>query len=380
MNKYFDWAATSLPDTESIENALKLSFEFPGNPSALHEPGRKAKLELNRLRTEISNYFKVTSKQIYFTSGGTESNHLVINSLLQKNSIGEIIVSGIEHPSSYLPIKNLIKQGFKVKELTPDSKGICTVESLQKLLSKDTQMISVMGVHNETGAIQPLNELVKLTRDWESKGNRAIHFHADMVQALGKIDFDLTELDVDSASFSGHKIGATRGAGLLYLKSTISVSNPGGGQERGIRSGTENLFGAASLANSIKKLSTDNTKINELSDYLIDQLSKIKDILFFPNGRIENRDLYVPNIINCAFPPLPGEVVVRILDNNGFSISTGSACSANKKSRNESLVAMGISSKDAHCAIRISISEKNSKESLDLLVKTINQELSILRP
>jgi cysteine desulfurase len=373
MSIYLDWAATALPDETIYREALEASLQFPGNPSAQHGIGKKAKATLEEDRSRCAAVLGCSGDRLFFTSGGTESNNMVLLSYLTERKPGRIIVSTLEHASLSGPLDVLKKQGFQIKLITPDERGLISPEKLAKALNEDTRLVSVMAVHNESGALQPIKELVETVRNFEKKeGCRTIHFHSDMVQAPGKIALNLTEWDVDSASFSSHKIRGPKQTGLLYLKKDRPVLFKGGGQEKGIRPGTESLFNSHSMALSLEKWGQDVYRGVE-AELILKELAKIDGLRFNPPARLTEPEHYAPAIINFSLPPLPGEVLQRIMNEKGFCLSTGSACSSNKKSQTDSLTSMGISKETAHCSVRVSIGPTTKTEEVVQFIECLKE-------
>ncbi|MDC7241838.1 MAG: cysteine desulfurase family protein, partial [Spirochaetales bacterium] len=353
---YLDWAATTPPLEDVLKEMTLTAGEYFGNPSSIHSEGRKSHAKLEEIRTRCAAVLDCSSENLIFTSGGSESNNLILSTLLTRRDKGRIIVSGIEHPAVWDPAQALGKQGWEIKTVKPAANGLISPKKLEKLLTPDTKMVLIMGVHNETGVIQPLKELIRCVRDFET--GRPIHFHSDLVQSLGKIPLSLKDLDLDSASFAAHKIQGPRGIGLLYQKKPLAGLYTGGGQERGIRPGTENLAAAAGMCLAMeraKKIVEDHLEeASQRMQMLITGINEIKGARILPESRPDNPADFSPWILNVSFPPLPGEVLVRVMDESGFAVSTGSACSSNKKSRTRALEAMGIDHKTAFSSIRIS--------------------------
>ena len=238
---YLDWAATALPDKEIIQTAVDMALETFGNPSSPHRRGKEAAALLSAERKNTAAALGTIPEQLFFTSGGTESNNIVISSLLNKKRPGNIVISGIEHSSVYEPAKMLEKFGWEVRIVNPEPGGRLSAADFTGHIDEDTRMASVIMVNNETGAVQPVKEIGRLIKTTEAC--RLTHFHVDAVQAAGKYQLDLNKLPIDSASFSSHKFRGPRGSGLLYLKKHIAPLYAGGGQETGMRHGTENTFG-----------------------------------------------------------------------------------------------------------------------------------------
>ena len=250
---YLDWAATAIPDPDILKKYTEDTTIFYGNPSSLHTPGRNAEKQLIQVRKRFADLLYCCPEQIIFTSGGSEANNMILSSLYLKKRKGDIIISGIEHPSVYESVKQLKLTGFNVKILNTEKNGIVEPVKLLKMINGDTLLISIMTVNNETGVIQPIKEIVKTIRDAEKKTGKKIFFHTDAVQAFGKININPVLWDVDSLSLSAHKIGGPRGTGALYLKKQINFLYKGGGQEMGLKPGTENLAGICGLVYAAEK-------------------------------------------------------------------------------------------------------------------------------
>jgi len=375
---YLDWAATSKPDNDIYKQSMDIALSHWGNPSSIHEWGKESRYYLEKYRSRAAKTLNCRPDQLILTSGGTESNNLAILSIIDKQLKAEIVLSSLEHPSVSKPVQALSKFQNKIRMVNPDDQGIIKPEALLKRLTPDTRMVTIMAVHNTTGVIQPIKELVQVVREFE-QGKRPIHFHCDMVQAAGKIKINLNDLDLDSASFSGHKIGAPRGAGLLFLKKVIPSMNFGGGQEQGLRSGTESLQNMAAMTLALEKYSIPGNewavKIQHLSESLIQTLKDdFPSIQFNPPAREQNKKLFVSSIINFSIPPLPGEVLHRILDVKGISVSHGSACAANGRKKPEDLHAMGIHPKTAHCSIRVSLGPETTDEEIKTFINILKEE------
>ncbi len=383
---YLDWAATAPPDPEIMRLMADAAVEYSGNPSSPYPLGKKAKTVLEEARNRCAAVLGCASGSLTFTSGGTESNAIVLLSRLLRREPGTILISSLEHPSVTETAKMLDAQGWSMKEIPPESDGRISSSRLRSLLEKnpETRLVCVMGVNNETGAVMPLDELAAAIRDFEAeKGGRPIHFHGDLVQAIGKIPVDLSSLDLDTASFSAHKFRGPRGIGLLYHRNPqFEVLIRGGGQEHGIRPGTENVAGALAMTEALEKYGRPNEKVSELGGWLLEELMKIDGCKVIPEARrgLSPKNFYAPGIIALSVPPIPGEVLARVLAEEGFAISTGSACSSNKKGKlPKSMTAMGVSGDVAAGMIRVSIGALTMKEDLERFITAVNRQIKILR-
>ena len=371
---YLDWAATAPRDREIIKKAVDLDAAAFGNPSSIHNEGKKAAALLSEARERAASALKVKPEKIFFTSGGTESNHIPLLSLLLKPSPGSIIVSGGEHPSITNQCNVLKNRGWKVECINPGKDGKLSPERISEKISTGTALVLVQAVNNETGAIQPVKEISETIRQFSGCG-RTIKFHVDGVQAAGKIPVDLNTWDPDSFSVSGHKLGAMRGTGLIYVKNNPENFLKGGEQESGFRPGTENVAGAYSLALALEKHMNNMEEFSlgkQLAGEFITGLKKIKGALIIPENREQESCEYSPWIIQAAFASIPGEVMVRSLAEKGICISTGSACSSKKNSR-PVLLAMGIPPETARNGVRFSFGPATKREEILLTLEALKE-------
>lgn len=351
-----DQAASARPDPEALRIQAETAALYPGNPSAIHPEGKRAATRLAECRRTLLDHLGGTAGILVFTSGGTESNGTVLSSLIRRpGAPGEIIVSAVEHPSVYEPVQRAAALGWTVRTLPVDSCGRIKTGKLAALLGEKTRLVSIMAVNNETGAIQPITEAAQQVADFSRDLGKPVHFHCDAVQAAGKTS--LPPLDTwgpDSVAFSAHKLGAPRGIGMLWLKKEIPVIAMGGGQESGLRPGTENLAGIAAMTDVFIRRYHPDPRHAEVCASLLNRLSAIEGLKILPESRLSAPELFAPQIICAALPPVPGEVMVRVLGEAGFMISTGSACSSRKQEKTRTLEAMEISRTLAHTSVRIS--------------------------
>ena len=379
---YFDWAATAPIDRDIQSEAFNFSIEHWANPSSLHRPGEDARRALEETRENIAQYLGIKPKEVFFTSGGTESNHIPLLSMLNRPQKGSIAISAIEHPSVREMAKEVEHCGFKLLLIEPDKNGIVQVESVLKTIQKDTVYVSIMAVNNETGAIQPIKQIADALDNLKTTSRKPF-FHVDCVQAAGKIPLELSYKGIDAASISAHKLGGPRGCGLLYLKKEITPFLKGGGQEMGVRSGTENLFGAKALELCIKKyylyednkIAQDRLKTQtEYTDIFIKKLKEIKNFRLIPQKRSEDNysALYSPWIVQGAIIGTPGQVMQRALSEKGFYISTGSACSSGRHAH-PVLDSMHIAPEEKESAVRFSFGHESTLEEMLLLSNAIKE-------
>ena len=366
---YFDHAATTPMSQRAIQRYAETASSYIGNPSALHQEGIRAKALLEELRDTLANHLDVQPSSLYFTGGGTESNAIILNHLLWKPQRAEIILTYIEHPS-IKEVGTLFRQlGWKVIFLdAPD--GFIRPSDLANALTDKTRLVCSLLVNNVVGSIQPIAELVDVVREKEKITGRKIHFHTDAVQALGKVPFSLTALGVDSASFSAHKVNGPRGVGLLYNTNvSVTALNRAGEQEKGLRGGTENLSGIASMVTAIEdayeNMDTNYNHVMKINAFLREELS------FLPI--LSPSELYSPYILTVSVKPWPSEVFTRMLYTKGFCVSSGSACSNNTKQKSQGvLLSMNVHPLDAKSSLRLSFSGETTIEEAGLLASAIH--------
>jgi cysteine desulfurase len=374
---YFDWAATAVPEASLFAPV----FPF-GNPSSVHREGRIARETLELARARCAAVLGVPVETIYFTSGGTESNCIPLYSCLVRQGSGRIIASFAEHPSVIENLQILERLGKPCGHIPIDSLGRVTESLLSKTLTQygDVRYAAIMAVNNETGTINDIAALRKVIRNREGP---PIHLHCDMVQAVGKIPLDITGWNLDSASCSAHKIGGPRGIGLLYLRRPLEALYSGGGQENRIRPGTENVAGAMALAACLEhhaapeKMSVEYANARNRWQHFLTELAKINRCRIIPQEREIDDDRFSPYIVQLGFKDIPGEVMARALDDGGFAVSTGSACSSAATER-PVLAAMGIEDNLSLEGIRVSQGWSTTDEEIDRLLAAISEVLQFL--
>ena len=365
--KYFDWTATTHISTDALDEYIKVSRDFYANPSSLHYAGRKASAELYNVREKFAKLLKCNSDEIFFTSGGTESNNIIIQNMFNYSPGSEIIITSVEHSSISEFKKTLLAHSYICKEISCTN-GIIDLNSLKAALSEKTKLVCMMRVNNITGALFNLNDAIKIIREFEKEHQRKIHVHSDGVQALGKIHFYPKEENLDSASFSAHKLYGPKGVGILYNSDkNITPLNRAGGQEMGLRGGTENFSGICSalvaVNNSINKLEENFKYVKKLNDNLRNFLSENNIPILSPSAERSS-----PYILNISLSPLPSEVALRMLSDKGFCVSSGSACNFNSRGKTEqTLKNMGIQDKLIKGSIRISLGIYNTEQDLNEL-------------
>ena len=380
---YFDWTATSPMGHKALEVYNDTAARYIGNPSSTHPLGADAKARLEAERSSVASLLGVRASEIYFTSGGTESNSIVLSSLLNSPSPGEIITTAIEHSAILEWKKTLEGAGWKFTALRCPG-GYLDPSSLREALNDKVRMVAFMKVNNVTGTVLDTSALVRVVRDFEKIIGRRIHIHCDAVQALGKIPFFPSGEDLDSASFSAHKFCGPRGVGILYNrnKAVLALSR-GGGQEKGLRPGTENLAGicamGAELSVAMSSLKAEFDRILAFRTKIEDAVTGAGYTLISPSCRSKME--FSPYIINICAKPIPSEVFLRVMADKGFCLSSGSACSSNSKGKAESvLTAMNIDPASRMSSIRISMGRGTTESETDDLcaaLVTAAKELGI---
>lgn len=374
---YMDHSATSPVDPEVFEAMKPYFVDSFGNASTLYSLGREGKQAMEAARIEVASLINAEPKEIIFTSGGTESDNLAIKGTAYKlkNKGNHIITTNIEHPAVDETCKYLEKNGFKVTYLPVGEDGIIKVDDLKAAITDETILITVMHANNEIGTIQPIEEIGKIASE------KKIYFHTDAVQTVGKIPVDVKKMNVDMLSLSSHKLYGPKGVGALYIKKGVRIEPllHGGGHERGLRPGTENVAGIVGLgkACSIAKVSqeTDAQKLTNLRNKLVDGvLNSIEDS--YLNG---DRTKRLPNNANFRFTGIEGESLILHLDTKGIAASTGSACSSTKLEASHVLTAIGLKEVEAHGSLRISLGHENTEEDIEYAIKAINEVVAQLR-
>lgn len=376
MSVYLDWAATTPPDADILKIALETAVEAYANPSSVHSDGKRAATILSGARTRAARALGIEPETVIFTSGGTESDHIPMLALLQRPVRGTIAVSAIEHPAIKEQARMLECLGWKTLSIPADREGIVTADAVLRTIHDDTAFVAVMAVNNETGAIQPVEEIATALRT-KCAGKKKPHFHVDAVQAAGKIPLNLAYPGIDSGAVSAHKLQGPRGIGLLYLAHRIEPFIRGGGQESGFRPGTENVAGAVALSLCLEKAtaSLGSPGAADRMAYLVSSLTANGSITPIPDSRAARDERFSPYIAQFTNAKIPGEVLVRALSDKGIFISTGSACSSKKRSR-PVLEAMHVSPDKQQNAFRISLGPLTTNADVDAFAKALAEVLS----
>ena len=372
MEHYLDNSATTAVSPSAAEKAFKVMTEIYGNPSSLHTKGIEAEKELEQARKALAERLGAQHEEIFFTSGGTEANNLAVFGAAEakKRSGKRIVVSSEEHSSVLEAAKHLEQNGWDVVYITPCADGTISPDDVAEQVDKNTTLVSVMYVNNETGAINPVDEIFELAR----LKNPDIICHTDAVQAFGKLEIKAKKLGADLISVSGHKVFAPKGVGAIYIKRGVRLVSRqfGGEQEKKVRPGTEPLpliaaFGEACAEFDIKE---NYRLVSELKNYAVQRLSEIDGVLF---NSPENA---LPYVLNITAGRVRSETMLHFLEEREVYVSSGSACAKGKPSH--VLSAMGIDKKRADSALRISFSKHNTKEDIDALCEGIREGLEVL--
>lgn len=369
---YFDNAATTQVYPEVLKTYTEVATKIWGNPSSLHSLGSQATRILEASRKQIAELLGQDSKEIFFTSGGTEGDNWVIKGVaFEKAHLGKhIIVSAIEHPAVKESALWLKTQGFEVDLAPVNAQGFVDVAALESLIRQDTTLVSIMAVNNEIGAIQPIQEISQLLAD-----KPTISFHVDAVQAIGKVPIERYLTDrVDFASFSGHKFHSVRGVGFVYVKSGKKIAPllTGGGQESDKRSTTENVAGIAATAKALRltldKAVDSQKRLAAMKQILVDELGKYADVTVF-----SGTEDFVPSIVTFGIKNIRGEVIVHAFEDHQIYISTTSACSSKAGKPAGTLIAMGVPQKLAQTAVRISLDDDNDMGQIEQFLTIFKQ-------
>ena len=372
---YLDNAASTKIHDAVLEDMMPYLKEQYGNPSSIHRYGRFAHKAIEKARKQIAYLINADPSEILFTSGGTESNNTALYGIAKKNPGSRIITSSIEHDAILEPCKKLEKEGFDIIYLPVNNYGLVDPLILKENLTKNTSLVSIMFGNNEVGTVEPISDFVKICSE------QNIPFHTDDVQATGKIRFDVKELGIDLLSISSHKINGPKGIGALYIRKGISIDPVilGGGQENGLRSGTENVanivgFGKACELSRINLLE-NISRMKELRDYISTKIiQEIPEVIL--NGHPESR---LPNNIHFTFLGVNGEDLLIKLDENEIAASTGSACSVKIQKASHVLQAMGFSHEQITGSLRLTIGISNNLEEMDKTVEILKNVVKELR-
>lgn len=374
---YADNAATTAMSDKAIEAMTPYLKGIYGNPSSLHTVGQIAKEELDKARAKIAKCINAEPNEIYFTSGGSESDNQAIRSAavngLRKNK-KHIISTAFEHHAVLHTLKKLEKEGFEVTYLDVHADGLVTAEQVKKAIRPDTALVTVMYANNEVGTIQPIRAIGEVCR------KAGVPFHTDAVQAVGHIPVDVKADNIDMLSVSAHKFHGPKGVGALYCRRGIPLNAfiEGGAQERNRRAGTENLAGIAAMAAALEEacanMEKNSAKLLQMRERLIDGLLKI------PHSKLNgDRYLRLPGNVNMCFEGIEGEGLLLLLDAKGICASSGSACTSGSLDPSHVLLALGLPHEVAHGSLRLSLSDNNTEEDVDAILKAVPEVVEYLR-
>lgn len=373
---YFDNSATTPISEKVLEAMMPYLTSSYGNASSIYSLGRESRKAIDKARDQVAKALNCDSKEIYFTNSGTESDNWAIKGVAygNKDKGKHIITSSIEHHAVLHTCKHLEKQGFEVTYLPVNKNGLIEIKDLLEAIRPDTILISIMYANNEIGTVQPIEEIGEIAKE------KNIYFHTDAVQAIGNIDIDLQKLNIDLLSLSGHKFNGPKGIGALYIKNGTKVENllHGGSQEKGKRPSTENVAGIVGLGKAIELATKDIAKkekyLKDLREYAIENLLKIPNTIL--NGDREKR---LPGNVNICFEYIEGESILLMLDQHNICASSGSACTSGSLDPSHVLLAIGLPHEIAHGSLRLTFSERNTKEEIDYLLNLLPPIIQRLR-
>ena len=374
---YLDHSATTAVDEEVLSKMLPYFYEKAGNASSQHGMGRDAEVAVDRARKQVADAIGAKSNEIYFTSGGSESDNWALKGIAHayKSKGKHLITSEFEHPAVLNTMKQLEAEGFEVSYLHTNPQGYVSADELESIIRPDTILVSVMYANNEIGTIQPIEELAKVAHA------HGAFFHTDAVQAAGLIPIRMREWDVDALSLSGHKFGTPKGLGALLLRSRVPVEPlmSGGGQERSLRSGTQNVAGAVALAVALRD---SNTRMHEIGRALVASRDRLIDAVLRVEPRAQltgDSQRRLPGHASFVFPGLSGEALLVDLDARGIACSSGSACAVGRHEAPGTLLAMGYDPAVAKSAIRMTFREPLTLEQINQIASVVEESCNSLR-
>ncbi len=366
---YLDYNATTPIDPLVLDAMTPFMKEEFGNPSSIHSFGRAGKAALDDSREQVADLLGARPKEIVFTSGGSESNNFAIKGIAfnLREKRNHLITTQVEHTSVLETFRFLESEGFRVTYLGVDKYGLVDLEELKETINDNTILISIMFANNETGVVMPIKEIADIVK------GKGVIFHTDAIQAVGKIDINLNNLPVDLLSLSGHKLYAAKGIGALFIRDGVKLGTliHGGGQERGKRSGTENVAGIVGLGKACEivreEIDKQESRVKELRDELYDGISR-RICGVWLNGHTQKR---LSNTLNLSFEGVEGESLVMNLDLEGIAVSTGSACSEGNVEPSHVLLAMGLSKGLTISSLRFSLGRFTEKEDIDRVIEVL---------
>ena len=372
---YFDHAATTPVDPHVLEEMLPFFSASYGNPSELHRLGREARVAVERARSQVAAGLGAGEKEIVFTAGGTEAYNLALIGYLQRFEPGHFIIGAIEHPAVMEPARALNRLGWAVDFIPVDGEGVIDVDAYERAFRDDTRLASVMHANNVVGTIQPIAELVRIAHE------KGAVFHTDAVQAVGSVPIDVAALGVDMLSLSGHKIYGPKGVGALYVKrgTRITPLLHGGGQERRLRSGTENVPGIVGLGAAMElaqaQMAAVRPRLEALRDHLVrGVIESVPDVRF-----LGHRTERLPGNVAFTVRYIDGESMLLQLDTHGFMVSSGSACASGSLEPSHVILALGLGAEEAHGSLRLSLGRENTREEADAFIEVFPPIVEKLR-
>lgn len=385
---YLDWAATTPLSEEAYEAMIPFLqpglAEWESNANSLHTEGRRAHSALEQSRAALAATINARADEVFFTSGATESDVWAIKALsalgAKKRRIENphIITTRIEHEAVLEPCKQLKAQGYRITELEPDKNGFISPDNLKQALSDETVLVSIMLANNEIGSIEPVKELARIAHE------HGVYFHTDATQALGKIPVDVRDLDIDAMSMSSHKLCGPKGVGALFVRAGVNIEPllAGGGQESGMRSGTQNVCGIVGFAAAAVALDqtsafgqSEHKRLRELRDYLYERLCAYD--LVHPTVQVpQDSEDFLPNIVSICVKGIESETLILRFDMLGFDVSAGSACSSHSLEPSRVLKAIKMDRDLAFCSLRISFGRYTTKEELDSFVDALDKVIN----
>ena len=389
MFVYLDNSATTRQYDEVTEAMIRYMRDEFGNPSSLYRPGIDAEKAVKEARKKVAGAFSCSDSEVYFTSGGTESDNTAIFGAAEagRRRGNRIITTAVEHPAVLEAVRRLEESGFEAVYVPVKKDGTLDTDALKSAVNEKTALITVMSVNNESGVIMPVAEIAAFKDAYNKEHGTGIMFHTDAVQAFGKMK--VLKPGVDMASVSAHKIHGPKGMGALYINKDKHIRPyiVGGGQEKHFRSGTENVPAIAGFGIAAEKayasLDARMSHISEVRAYLLngikDQIEDIKINSIEECGRSGEENLCCPSVLNISFLGTRGEVILHTLEQSGIYVSTGSACSSNKKGRSHVLTAMGLSEREIEGAVRFSFSEENTIAEMDYVLEKLKEAVARFR-
>ncbi len=374
MEIYLDHAATTYTDERVLEKMLPYFSEKFGNASTPYSFGREAEKAVAKAREHVALAIGASGGEIYFTSGGTESDNWAIKGIADKAGKGHIITTSVEHHAVLETCEYLETKGFDVTYLPVDEKGIVSANSVREAIRPDTVLITVMFANNEVGTVMPIGEIGRTAKE------HSIIFHTDAVQAVGHVPIDADALGIDMLSISAHKFYGPKGVGVLYIRKGVELSRfmHGGAQERERRAGTINTPGIVGLGKAIELATEEMDKQNAHEAMLADKLRK--GLLEMPETKLNGHERErLPGNVNISFSGIEGEALLIALDLEGIAVSTGSACTSGSTHPSHVLLAMGVSNEDARAAIRFTIGRDNTEQQIDTVIEKTKSIVGRLR-